>query len=272
MKQSCIDLIAKAAAVSVNFFPLVGKCLLLPPALWFLLFTVQCSAATLVDFPFHDGVIHACRIDLRQESVRMFWKDDRGNVFGDFDKLNAWLRSRKETLVCATNGGIYEENLRPLGLYIEEGRLVRRLNLRKHAYGNFYLEPKGIFFIQGLQAQIVDVDTFLGNSAELMTSVGFATQSGPMMLQYGSINPQFSPRSVNQLIRNAVCISSPHEVVFALSSIPVNFYEFSRFLRDKLGCTDALHLDSKVSRLYPVVTPIFTPSIGVIIAVTRPIN
>lgn len=200
----------------------------------------------------------------------MFWKDEHGKVFGDFDQLNSWLQLRKEGLVCATNGGIYEESLRPLGLYVEEGRILRRLNQRRNAYGNFYLEPKGVFFIQGQQAQIVDTDSFQANSAALEPSVRFATQSGPMLLQHGRINPQFSPQSENQLIRNAVCTPSSHEVVLVLANTPVNFYEFARFLRDKLGCTDALHLDSKVSRLYPVADTIFGPSFGVIIAVTRP--
>lgn len=235
-----------------------------------LLSATASHAAKLLDFPFHDGMIHVCRIDLRQEPVRMFWKDDQGKVFGDFYQLNTWLQSRKETLVCATNGGIYEETLRPLGLYVEEGRILRRINLRKNAYGNFYLEPKGVFLIEGQQAQILDVDTFQANSAELLPGVRFATQSGPMLLQNGSINLQFSPQSLNQLVRNAVCTSSSHEVVLALSSTPVSFYEFARFLRDKLGCIDALHLDSKVSGFFPTDNRVLAPSFGVIIGVTRP--
>ncbi len=253
-----------------SFLPL--KYLRFAAALWLALLAAGSHAAKLMEYPFHDGVIHVCSIDLRQDPLRMFWKDDQGKVFGDFDQLNAWLQSRKQTLVCATNGGIYEENLRPLGLYVEEGHVLRRLNSRKNAYGNFYLEPKGVFLVQDQQAQILDIETFQASPLELLSSVRFATQSGPMLIQHGNINPQFSLQSVNLLIRNAVCIRSSHEVVLALSGTPVSFYEFARFLRDKLACTDALHLDSKVSRLFPVAGPLFAPAFGVIIAVTRPIG
>ncbi|MFJ2989625.1 phosphodiester glycosidase family protein [Collimonas sp. NPDC087041] len=224
------------------------------------------------EFPYRDGVIHVCRINLLEDSIRMFWKDDQGKVFGNFYQLNAWLSLRKETLACATNGGIYQVDLTPLGLYVEEGRILRRLNQRKNAFGNFYVEPRGIFLIQGQQARIVDVDTFENDASMLSPSIRFATQSGPMLLQHGSINPQFPPQSDNQLIRNAVCTSSAHDVMLVMSSTPVSFYEFSNFLRDKLGCSDALHLDSKVSRLYPTANTLFAPPLGVIIGVTRPIN
>src|ERR1700692_4202755 len=133
----------------------------------------------LIDYPFGDQRISTCKIDLRRDVIRMFWKDDNKVVLGRFSRLQALLRARGEDIVCATNAGIYEEDHRPLGLYIENGVTRRRLNLRKNAYGNFYLQPNGIFLIRDRQAQIVDTDRFAAEQDALLPGVLFATQSGP---------------------------------------------------------------------------------------------
>jgi uncharacterized protein YigE (DUF2233 family) len=223
----------------------------------------------LVDYSFHNQRISTCKIDLRRDAIRMFWKDDNKVVLGRFSRLQALLRTRGEDIVCATNAGIYEEDFRPLGLYIENGITRRKLNLRKNAYGNFYLQPNGIFLIRDRQAQIVDTDRFAAAQDALLPGVLFATQSGPMMIQNGKINPMFSAASENRLIRNAVCITSPQNVVLAISREPINFYEFAAFLRDKIACTDALFLDGNISRMYPEDSAEFGPDFGVLIAVTQ---
>ena len=107
-------------------------CLLLP---------LSGKTANVIDYPFQENSIAVCKVDLRKDQLQMFWRDEKKNVFGKFGVLQNWLNQRGKSLVCATNAGIYEENLRPLGLYIENGVELRHLNVRKNAYGNFYLQP-----------------------------------------------------------------------------------------------------------------------------------
>ena len=231
-----------------------------------------CDSAELIDYRFHNIAISTCKVDLQRDALRMFWKDDNKLVLGKFFRLRAWLRTQRDDVVCATNAGIYDEDQRPLGLYIEKGVTLRRLNVRKNAYGNFYLQPNGVFLIRDRQADIVDTDRFAVERETLMPGVLFATQSGPILIQNGKINATFSAESENRLIRNAVCTTSPHEIVLAVSHGPINFYEFSQFLRDKIGCINALYLDGNISRMYPGDATNLSADFGVLIAVTKEVR
>ena len=51
-------------------------------------------------------------------------------------------------LVFAMNGGMYLPNLSPQGLYIENGKVIKQLDKTQEAYGNFYLQPNGVFLIE----------------------------------------------------------------------------------------------------------------------------
>jgi len=97
--------------------------------------------------------INTCQIDLQKDTLRTYWKDDQGKVFGKFSQLHTWLRDRNQHIVCATNAGIYDKQLQPLGMYVEQGRQLRRLNQRQNAYGNFYMQPNGVFMILDGQAK-----------------------------------------------------------------------------------------------------------------------
>jgi uncharacterized protein YigE (DUF2233 family) len=230
---------------------------------------LESSAAEIARKPVKNGTIRSCHIDLRRDEVRMFWRDEQGAAFGNFERLRQSLRRGGTEIVCATNGGMYMEDLSPLGLYIENERVMRKLNTRKGAYGNFYLEPNGVFVVEDRRARIIATDQFRAELDKPANGVRFATQSGPMMIVNGKINSVFSPTSANRLIRNAVCVVSPQEVVLAISETAVSFYEFSQFLRDSLQCRDALHLDSTVSQFIPTDRLQVGPLFGVIIAVTH---
>lgn len=128
----------------------------------------------------------------------------------------------------------------PIGLYVENSVVLRKLNVRKNAYGNFYMQPNGVFVIRDHQAEIIDTDRFADERETLLSDVRFATQSGPLMIKNGSINGAFSSSSNNRLIRNAVRTTSPFQSVLALSRGPINLYEFALFLRNTLGCTYTL--------------------------------
>jgi len=81
------------------------------------------------------------------------------------------------------------------------------------------------------------------------TQVLLATQSGPLLLENGEINPALSPASRSKHIRNGVGVRGS-EAIFVISNAPVTFYEFATYFRDQLHCRDALYFDGVVSSLY----------------------
>ena len=186
------------------------------------------------------------------------------------------------------NGGMYQGDLRPVGLYIENGRELTPANIATltgapSQIPNFYKKPNGVFYIGDGKAGILETGRFLANNPK----ANFATQSGPMLVIDGAVHPAFivnstdrkprngvgvsSPTDVHFVItkgcrrtdarhrrrpssglyrrlersqaRNGVGISSPTEVHFVITKGWVNFYEFARFFRDGLGCSNALFLD-----------------------------
>lgn len=94
------------------------------------------------------------------------------------------------------------------------------------------------------EAQIVETKKFKNNS-----EIKFATQSGPMLLLNGTINPVFQKQSKNLNIRNGVGILNDGTLVFVMSKKEINFYDFALMFRE-MKCQNALFLDGFVSRTY----------------------
>jgi uncharacterized protein YigE (DUF2233 family) len=104
-----------------------------------------------------------------------------------------------------------------------------------------------VFFVSDSGPQIVETTEY----PALAHGVRLATQSGPLLLRNGAVNPALDPASTSRLVRNGVGISKD-TIVFVISEQPINFYEFAVFFRDELQCQDALYLDGVVSSLYSV--------------------
>lgn len=232
--------------------------------------SLSAHAATLASYGQGDQIIEVCQINLVQDRVRMFWRADDGSVFGNFSRLGVWLLGSNERLFCATNAGIYGTDLRPIGLYIEAGKVLHKLNTRKEAYGNFYLQPNGVFLLADHEAAILTTDEIAGEWETRLPSIRYATQSGPILLRSGQINPLFTQGSDNRVVRNAVCIIGAGNFALVKSRSPINFYDFARQLRDQLGCHNALYLDGSISQLYPFDNGNLGPSLGAMIGITAP--
>jgi uncharacterized protein YigE (DUF2233 family) len=81
------------------------------------------------------------------------------------------------------------------------------------------------------------------------TNIQYATQSGPILLINGVVNPLFQPQSDSRKIRNGVGVINPNQVVLIMSETPVNFFEFAQIFA-RLSCRQALYLDGSISSLY----------------------
>jgi uncharacterized protein YigE (DUF2233 family) len=184
-----------------------------------------------------------CTLDLRAYEVRLFWKDENGQPYGGFDHLPRRLNGAP--IVFAMNAGMYEADLSPVGLYIENGKTLKQANTAKGS-GNFHIQPNGVFYVGGQRAGVLTTERFLS----IRPRADFATQSGPMLIINGRINPRILPTSTSQKIRNGVGISNAHTVVLAISEDPVTFWQFARLFRDGLGTANALFLDGSISSLY----------------------
>jgi len=234
------------------------------------LIALPASGALVASHGQADQIIDACQLNLAHDNVRMFWRGTDGSVFGNFSRLSDSLQARNERLICATNAGIYGTDWRPIGLYIEAGKVLHKLNTRKEAYGNFYLQPNGVFLLSDHDAAILSTDEIAVELETRLPSIRYATQSGPLLLRSGQINPLFTPGSDNRVVRNAVCVITAGDFALVKSRSPINFYDFARQLHDKLGCRDALYLDGSVSQLYPFDNGDLGPNFGAMIGATVP--
>ena len=177
-------------------------------------------------------------------AVRLFWKDSSGRILGSLGEAKRYADSRGDSLRFLMNAGMYTEDQRPLGLFVQEGKTLRPLN-RDTGYGNFYLRPNGVFFItEGGKAGVWRTPDFAKKRA-----VRWATQSGPMLLAGGKMHPAFSQGSINVNVRNGVGVLPDGRVLMAISIVPVNLWDFAQFFR-RHGCENALYLDGAISRAW----------------------
>jgi len=192
-----------------------------------------------------DSLYVTFTVDPAKDQVRLYWKDDHGAILGSLQQLLALTRARGERLVFGANAGMYRADQSPQGLYIEDGHRHMPADTATTGYGNFYLQPNGVWYITRQRVAGICPTREVAN----IPDVAYATQSGPLLLIRGQRHPALRAGSSNLNIRNGVGILPDGRLVFAMSRRPVNFYDFaSYFLR--LGCRDALYLDGFVSRTY----------------------
>ncbi len=218
----------------------------------------------LYGFKGNDHAIISYNVDLTQAELKFYWKDHDGNIIRSLQNLKVLADKNHRKLVFAMNGGMYQKDNSPQGLYIEEGKVLSRLNTGS-GHGNFHMKPNGVFYITNNNTAHVSQ-----TSAFDPKDVSYATQSGPMLLIDGHIHPAFQKGSKNLNIRNGVGILPDGNILFALSKNEINFYDFAQYFKDA-GCKNALYLDGFVSRAYiPEKNWIQTDgNFGVIIGVTE---
>ncbi|MCH2094283.1 MAG: phosphodiester glycosidase family protein [Rhodobacteraceae bacterium] len=192
-----------------------------------------------------------CSADLTRDDLRLFLYDEDGKPFGSFSAVNQSLSDQGLKLSFATNGGMYHDDRRPVGHYIERGRQIMRV-VPNSGPGNFGLLPNGILCIGLNWVRVIETLRYQRESP----NCAYASQSGPMLVIDGSLHPKFRAESTSRFIRNGVGASADHATaVFVISNNSVTFHEFASYFRDVLGLEQALYIDGNVSRLY-------APSLG----------
>lgn len=199
-----------------------------------------------------DGASYTvCDVDARKASIRLYLRDAAGALYGGFSALAEALARQGETLAFAMNAGMYAPDFSPVGLYVEAGRPLHPADTAA-GDGNFHMKPNGVFWVDGARAGVTEAQRFLKSRAH----PAYATQSGPMLVVNGRINPHIHESGTSEKFRNGVCVVGGHVARFAISNQPVTFHQFATLFRDRLGCADALFLDGGTA------SAIYAPSIS----------
>ncbi|RWX16794.1 hypothetical protein EHI42_12030 [Rhizobium hidalgonense] len=185
-----------------------------------------------------------CTLQTGTADLRLFWKGADGEPYRAFSSVAEAIRAEGKTLALAVNAGMYRADFSPMGLYVENARELKPANTAKAESSagqvpNFYKKPNGVFFLGETGAGILPTDEFQKRAPK----VRFATQSGPMLVVAGKLNPIFIPGSTDRTRRSGVGVCGAGTVRLAISEDGVNFHDFARLFRDDLKCPDALFLD-----------------------------
>ncbi|MEP7455171.1 phosphodiester glycosidase family protein [Phyllobacterium sp. SB3] len=189
-----------------------------------------------------DSII--CEIDLRSHHIELARADADGKPYGS---LKAFLAAQSQDArpILAMNAGMYEQDLSPVGLYVEDGKETGSLTT-DNGEGNFFLKPNGVFFIgKDGTPGILETGAFAAGTPE----VRIATQSGPMLVINGQVHSRFEPNGTSRFIRNGIGLRDANTIVLAISMAPVSFGSFARLFKDGLGCDNALYFDGTISAI-----------------------
>lgn len=230
--------------------------------------TASGASAECCNTTIEDASYVICEFDARDD-IELFLRDASGGPLAQFERVREVLTARKRTLLFAMNAGMYHEDRSPVGLYVENGRELKKLSTAKGS-GNFGMRPNGVFYIDKAGAAVLETSAF----ARRKLKPRFATQSGPMLVIDGKLHPRFRKDSTSRNRRNGVGIKG-RRVVFVLADTPVTFHQFARVFRDVLKTPNALYLDGSISRLYALDigrNDFFGLPMGPIVAVSAPLS
>ena len=192
---------------------------------------------------FEDTPLTHCLAVPSRHSLAMTLSDGEG-PYRSLSKFAA--ASDAETIAFAMNAGMYDDEGKPVGYFVENSERLKPLNTAD-GEGNFHMKPNGVFWGSGGEWQVRDTDWFLANVSQRPE---FGTQSGPMLVVDGKIHPEITRDGPSRLIRNAVGVDEEGRAHFVISNAPISFGKLARFYKDELEVKNALFLDGNVSVLW----------------------
>jgi uncharacterized protein YigE (DUF2233 family) len=201
-------------------------------SLFLLAMLTGAQAAPCTQQQFDGSRFTVCKFDTTKQSMALVLPASRG--FAGIPAKN---------VAFGMNAGMFDGSGTPIGLYVENGKLLHPLNMQS-GDGNFYMLPNGVFS-QDPSGKL-HIETTQAYAAR-KAKPHWATQSGPMLLIAGKLHLQMSADGHSRNIRNGVCLSDGTHAYFAISEDSVSFGKLARLFRDTLKCHDALYLDGYVS-------------------------
>lgn len=220
--------------------------------------TTSAAALQIVEHLRMGGGVEAERVRYRNKEylvaraepaarIDVLLMNSEGDPFSSFPELEAQLLRRKQRLLWAMNAGMYHLDRNPVGLLVSRAQTRSALNVQT-GYGNFYLEPNGVFAITEAGPRILSTQAYRARGAG-EARVLEATQSGPLLLLSGRFARAFDANSSSRVVRNGVAVTQQNQILFVISNDVVSFHEFASALI-ALGCRDALYLDGSISAAY----------------------
>lgn len=202
-------------------------------------------------FTFNHQTYDAIVVTPRTQTIRMHWQNKDNTPFKTIDAVKQTLVRQKQPVLMITNGGMFQQNNIPVGLFIAEGKEYIPLDTAHNKPGNFYMQPNGVFYIDNKGHHVTNTQAYLHKSAVEKQQVTYATQSGPMLINDDVINQQFNPLSKNINLRSGVGILANGNVVFIISKeAKTTFFDFASIFKELFGCKNALYLDGAISKMY----------------------
>lgn len=199
-----------------------------------------CSGATFEGTP-----LTHCIADPALHTIRTVL-GPKGKPYRSLSELAVALGPRSSRVAFAMNGGMFDDAGLPIGYYVENGTRSHALN-RNEGWGNFHLQPNGVFFGTGSKWEVRTAEDFAGKVAKRPQ---FGTQSGPMLVIAGKLHPRIDRDGPSQKLRNAVGVDRQGRAHFVISEAPISFGKLARYFRDELHTPNALFLDGSVSSLW----------------------
>ena len=153
------------------------------------LFAMRVNAAEAVPCrseTFEGNSFTVCEVDLRQDTIRLFWKEGNARLYNFLQALPQQVDEHSGELLFATNAGMFDPSYKPVGLYVENGQELVHVATRSGS-GNFHMKPNGVFFVAGDRLGALETGAYLRQHVR----PDFATQSGPMLVINGRLHPRF---------------------------------------------------------------------------------
>lgn len=227
--------------------------------------TVAAAPSACREVVFEQVPLTHCVADPAKHRIAMANAPKGGQPFGSFSAYAATVDAA--SIAFAMNGGMYGDDLKAVGYYVENGERLGELD-RGAGDGNFYMKPNGVFFgNSGSGWRVLGSNTFFNTVGDRPQ---FGTQSGPLLLIDGKLHPEIQDNGPSKAIRNGVGVDGAGKAHFVISDAPVSFGQLARYFRDEVKVANALYLDGAVSSLWdPATGRQDKGRVGPIIVVTK---
>jgi uncharacterized protein YigE (DUF2233 family) len=91
-----------------------------------LLLTAALIAFTTTKHSNKDKIL-AYTVDPKINNLQLYWKNDYGEILNSIQRLKTYVEGKNSTLIFATNGGMFTDQFGPVGLFIQNGKTIKKI-------------------------------------------------------------------------------------------------------------------------------------------------